>query len=117
MLILDRMVAGLVGAGPGRGMRLGDEVSEWELPGPGSPFPPPRGGSEAAANRAADSLALALEEVGFDVGRAFPMLSTTVDHHGDPIVELGRVSATVAAHLSDVLRRAGEHGIITPARE
>jgi hypothetical protein len=33
--------------------------------------------------RSADRLAVALEEVGFDVGREFPMLTGCVDRHGE----------------------------------
>ena len=36
-------------------------------------------GAEVEARRAADRLAVALEEVGFDVGRAFPTLTSTVN--------------------------------------
>jgi hypothetical protein len=68
-------------------------------------------GSEADARRAADRLALALEDVGFDVGRAFPMLRTRLDRTNTPVVELGRVSATVATQLSTVLSEAARRGI------
>jgi hypothetical protein len=53
-------------------------------------------------------LALALEEVGFDVGLAFPMLDSGVDHDGNPIVDIGRVAESVASQLATVLTRAAE---------
>lgn len=67
------------------------------------------------AQRAADRLAIALEEIGFDVGRAFPMLSTGIDARGGPGVELGRVTAAVAERLSTVLLQAVRCGVMTPA--
>jgi hypothetical protein len=67
------------------------------------------------ARRSADRLALALEEVGFDVGRAFPMLGAGVDARGRPGVELGRVAVTVADRLSAVLTEAVRHGVTAPA--
>jgi len=66
---------------------------------------------EAVAQRSADRLAVALEDVGFDVGHAFPTLRSGVDPERRPIVELGRVTATVAARLSNVLSRAAHRGI------
>jgi hypothetical protein len=72
-------------------------------------------GPEADAQRSADRLALALEDVGFDVGRAFPMLGDGLSRDGAPVVELGRVSATVAAGLSTVLSQAAQLGIAIPS--
>lgn len=72
-----------------------------------------RDSSGAVAQRSADRLALALEEVGFDVGRAFPMLGSGPDRSGAPYVELGRVSPSVADQLSAVLARAAQHGVMT----
>jgi hypothetical protein len=66
---------------------------------------------ETAAQRAADRLAVALEDVGFDVGRMFPMLRSGLDSNGVPFVELGRVTSAVASHLSAVLSRAAGQGI------
>jgi len=86
-------------------MRVGGGVAEQE--------PPPSFG--VTARRSADRLAVALEEVGFDVGREFPMLTGCVDRHGEPAVELGRVSASVADGLSAVLREAARHGVATRA--
>jgi hypothetical protein len=77
--------------------------------------PRPGGDADATAQRSADRLALALEEVGFDVGVAFPMLGGGVDRHGGPEVELGRVSASVADGLSAVLTEAAQHGVATRA--
>jgi hypothetical protein len=62
----------------------------------------------AIAQRSADRLALALEEVGFDVGRAFPLLNGVVDRDGTPAVDLGRVAEPVASELAAVLVRAVE---------
>lgn len=72
--------------------------------GPGRPEP---GGG---AQRAADRLALALEDVGFDVGRDFPSLSSGVDRAGAPVVQLGQVTAPVADGLASVLSQAAQHG-------
>jgi hypothetical protein len=67
------------------------------------------------AQLSADRLALALEEVGFDVGRAFPMLGGVLDKHGRPSVELGRLTAIVADQLSTVLSQAVQWGVSTSA--
>jgi hypothetical protein len=48
-------------------------------------------------------LAIALEDVGFDVGRAFPALDAGVDHDGHPVVDLGQITEPVAAQLATVL--------------
>jgi hypothetical protein len=78
-------------------------VAEAEIPADGGPG--------RTAQRTADQLAVALEEVGFDVGRAFPLLRDGVDRQGRPVIELGRVSEQVAGQLCDVLTRAARHGI------
>jgi hypothetical protein len=69
---------------------------------------PTNSDAEAIAQRSADRLAVALEEVGFDVGLAFPMLDGGVDGDGNPIVDLGRVEESVASQLATVLTRAAE---------
>jgi hypothetical protein len=69
--------------------------------------------TEHEAQRAADQLALALEDVGFDVGRAFPELSAALG--GGPAVDIGRVAATVAADLAKLLTRAAGSGITLAA--
>ena len=69
-----------------------------------------------AAQRAADQLALALEEVGFDVGRAFPGLRSGWDGSGAPGVHLGAVTCDVASHLSAFLVSAVAAGITLPTR-
>jgi hypothetical protein len=69
------------------------------------------------AQVSADRLALALEEVGFDVGRAFPMLGSGLDRRGIAGVELGRVTAMVANRLSTVLSQAAQLGVTTPAED
>ena len=68
-------------------------------------------GAEVEARRAADRLAVALEEVGFDVGRAFPTLTSTVNREGQPVVDLGSVTLGVAAQLAEVLLQAARQGI------
>lgn len=70
---------------------------------------PPTG--ETVAQQSADRLALALEEVGFDVGMEFPMLCGTQDSHGAPVVALGRVAEKTAFRLSTALYRAAEQGV------
>lgn len=74
----------------------------------------PRSGVEKTAQASADRLALALEDAGFDVGRAFPTLRGGLDPDGAAVVELGRVTVAVADDLSSVLARAAEQGIIAP---
>lgn len=71
--------------------------------------------AEAVAQRSADRLALALEDVGFDVGQAFPMLRGALDRDGTPVVELGRVAAEVADGLANVLVRAARLGVVDGA--
>lgn len=71
--------------------------------------------SEARAHLSADQLALALEEVGFDVGRDFPMLGSGLNRDGSPYVELGRVAESVASGLSTILIRAAQHGVTLAA--
>jgi hypothetical protein len=71
---------------------------------------PASDGALAAAERTADRLAVALEDVGFDVGRAFPVLNGGVDRRGHPIVDLGRVAEPVAFQLATVLARAAASG-------
>jgi hypothetical protein len=71
---------------------------------------------EAQAQRAADRLALALEDVGYDVGRAFPSLRGGVDRLGAPIVELGQVAEEVASGLSAVLSEAVRRGVTLPTQ-
>lgn len=66
---------------------------------------------EMQARQAADRLALSLEEAGFDVGRAFPLLTGAVDRGGAAVVDVGRVTAQVATELAAVLSRAARRGI------
>ena len=74
----------------------------------------PRDESETAmaghhdAQRAADTLALALEDAGFDVGRAFPLQRS---HDDVPVVELGPLTPGVAVQLAWVLGQAAERGV------
>lgn len=64
-----------------------------------------------AAQRAADALAVALEEAGFDVGRAFPDLRTTVDQAGSARVEIGPMAPDVAGQLAGLLTEATGRGV------
>lgn len=73
--------------------------------------PPPDSSPDAVAQDSADRLAVALEDVGFDVGVAFPALSGGVGRARTPFVDLGRVTETVARQLSEVLVQAAERGI------
>ncbi|HZM76723.1 MAG TPA: hypothetical protein VFC19_13405 [Candidatus Limnocylindrales bacterium] len=61
--------------------------------------------------QAADLLAVALEDVGFDVGRAFPMLTSGTGSAGVGFVELGRVTSGVASGLAWVLSEAAGRGV------
>ena len=65
---------------------------------------------EEEAQRAADALALALEEAGFDVGRAFPLLQAAV-RRGVPVVEVGLLAPAVARQLAGLVARAASRGI------
>ncbi|MEU4563762.1 hypothetical protein AB0F72_35750 [Actinoplanes sp. NPDC023936] len=58
---------------------------------------------EGAGRDAADRLASALEEAGFDVGREFPALHDAMGRHGAAVVRLGDVSPAVADRLSAAL--------------
>ena len=60
------------------------------------------------ARRATDALAVALEDVGFDVGRAFPFLRS---QDVAPAVEIGPMTPSVAAQLAQVLSQAAERGV------
>lgn len=71
-------------------------------------------GAELRAQQAADRLALAFEDIGFDVGRAFPMLGAGTDRHGGPLVQVGSVSTEVAEMLAAVLGRAAVRGLRVP---
>jgi hypothetical protein len=71
---------------------------------------PASGEARIAAERTADRLAIALEDVGFDVGRAFPALNGEVDREGRPVVDLGRVAEPVASQLATVLAHAVDSG-------
>jgi hypothetical protein len=63
------------------------------------------------AQDAADRLALALEDVGFDVGTAFPLLTVGTAPSGEPIVRLGNVTVKVASNLVAVLLEAARRGV------
>jgi hypothetical protein len=70
--------------------------------------------STEAAQHAADRLALALEEAGFDVGRAFPGLRSGWDESGAPGVRLGVVTCSVALELVALLFSAVNAGVKLP---
>lgn len=67
-------------------------------------------GSGGPAERSADRLAVALEDVGFDVGQEFPGLRGGVDERGRPAVVLGVVEVVTADQLSAVLMSVGGPG-------
>jgi len=67
--------------------------------------------TEAEAQRSADRLAVALEDVGFDVGRQFPALHDAIGRQGFAVVRLGDVRPSTAYRLAAVLSRAAAHGI------
>ena len=60
-------------------------------------------GGYLAARAAADRLALALEEAGFDVGQEFPALRDAVGNRGGAVVHIGDVLPTVADRLAAAL--------------
>jgi hypothetical protein len=68
-------------------------------------------GSEAGAQRSTDRLALALEDVGFDVGREFAALHDALGRQGLAVVRLGDIRPATADSLALVLSRAAQHGI------
>jgi hypothetical protein len=72
--------------------------------------------AETLAQGAADRLALALEEIGFDVGVSFPGLHGAPNKSGTPTVYLGTVTADVASDLSDFLTDAVHRGAALPPR-
>ncbi|AEV81990.1 hypothetical protein ACWT_0975 [Actinoplanes sp. SE50] len=67
-----------------------------------------------AAQQAADRLAVALEEAGFDVGTAFQDLRSGWDSSGAPGVRIGAVTCTVANDLAALLTSAIEAGVTLP---
>jgi hypothetical protein len=73
-------------------------------------------GPNALSQRAADRLAVALEELGFDVGVAFPWLRSGTDEFGAPTVDLGSMSPTVASELAVVLSYAARYGARLPLK-
>lgn len=72
--------------------------------------------AETLAQRAADHLALTLEEAGFDVGVAFPGLHGASDKSGTPTVYLGQVTCGIASDLSAFLADAVRLGVALPPR-
>jgi hypothetical protein len=72
---------------------------------------PSRPDAESTAQRAADRLALALEEIGFDVGVTFPELHGRSERSGTATVLLGSVTPVVAADLAAILTDAANLGL------
>jgi hypothetical protein len=70
-----------------------------------APEPPPSSPDEATQHTA-DRLALALEEVGFDVGRDFPSLGARMGVTREWLITFGDVRPAVAARLADLLIRS-----------
>ncbi|MEV4343548.1 hypothetical protein AB0J83_03580 [Actinoplanes sp. NPDC049596] len=60
-------------------------------------------GEQESAQRSADRLALALEDVGFDVGQEFSALHDAIDRQGAAVVRIGDVLPIVADRLAAVL--------------
>jgi len=73
--------------------------------------------AEEVALQAADRLAVALEEAGFDVGRSFPALQGSITLDATARVELGRVTAQDAVRLATLLEQAVAQGINAPLTE
>jgi hypothetical protein len=69
-------------------------------------------GDEVEARAAADRLALALEDAGFDVGEAFPSLQDTIGRRGLPVVRLGDVSPATAERLAAVLAEGAASDVV-----
>ncbi len=69
---------------------------------------------ERRAQTAADRLATALEEVGFDVGCEFTMLQGRADLSHEAQVELGQISVATAIRLASVLTDAAGRGVTLP---
>jgi hypothetical protein len=67
--------------------------------------------TQAGAQRSADHLALALEDVGIDVGQEFPALHDAIGRQGYAVVRLGDVCPATADRLASVLSRAAAGGI------
>jgi hypothetical protein len=59
---------------------------------------------EEVARDAADRLALALEDAGFDVGQDFPGLRDVIVSQGGVVVRIGDVWPAVADRLAAALR-------------
>jgi len=59
--------------------------------------------NQESARRAADRLALALEDAGFDVGQVFPALHDSVGRQGLAVVRIGDVGPAVAERLAALL--------------
>ncbi|MEV4535393.1 hypothetical protein AB0J82_16335 [Asanoa sp. NPDC049518] len=68
-------------------------------------------GEAAGAQTSVDRLAIALEDVGFDVGQEFSELHDTIGRHGIAVVRLGDIGPATADRLALVLSRAAERGI------
>lgn len=58
---------------------------------------------EDAARAAADRLALALEDAGFDVGQELPSLRDALGRQGSAVVHIGDVVPAVADRLAAAL--------------
>lgn len=71
---------------------------------------------ETEARGAADHLALALEEAGFDVGQDFPALYDAIGRQGFAVVRLGDVRPAVADRLAAVVS-LGSARVVTRSEE
>jgi len=59
--------------------------------------------NQESAREAADRLALALEDAGFDVGQEFPALHDAVGRQGVVVVRIGDIRPAVAERLAALL--------------
>lgn len=71
---------------------------------------------DESARQAADLLALALEDAGFDVGMDFPGLRSGWDASNSPGVHLGSVRHAVASELAAFIARAVSVGVSIRSR-
>ena len=67
-------------------------------------------GGKVTAQSAADRLALALEDIGFDVGQEFPALHDAIGRRGSAVVRIGDVEPAVADRLAGALVRPAVAG-------
>ncbi|MEU8241794.1 hypothetical protein AB0C07_26385 [Actinoplanes missouriensis] len=72
----------------------------------------PEHAAQEVAQDAADRLALALEDAGFDVGKDFPTLNDAIGRQGGAVVRLGDIRPAIADRLAAALNR--QSGVYRP---